>query len=102
VTPKRRAAILAALAAGHVIYRRWSGSRRNGQLSHRLEGVSRLREPEVEQLRLEGHIVSLYSDCERCIRLTGHPPAWFTFTPLAALPAAAETAITNLQRPAEP
>lgn len=54
--PQRREKILASLCAGNEIQRVWSGTRRRGHLSHRLEGVNNLRESEVEALKNDGLI----------------------------------------------
>jgi hypothetical protein len=53
MSPKRRASILASLAAGNVILRYWKGANR-GWLSHNLKGVKNLRESECQELQREG------------------------------------------------
>ena len=56
MSPKRRQAIFDSLQAGNSIRRSWKGANFSGYLSHRLHGIKRLRESEVEQLRKEGII----------------------------------------------
>ena len=56
MSPKRKQSILDSLQAGNSIRRSWKGANFSGYLSHRLHGIKRLRESEVEQLRKEGII----------------------------------------------
>ena len=46
MTAERKQKILDALKAGHPIRRYWKGHNRSGYLSHKLEGVERLRKTE--------------------------------------------------------
>ena len=54
MTNERREKILNSLREGNSIRRHWKGANLSGYLSHNLEGVKRLRENEVEELKKEG------------------------------------------------
>ncbi len=53
---KRQRQILQIMAGGRKISVGWYGSNDSGYLSHRLEGINRLREAEFKELRRLGFV----------------------------------------------